>query len=368
MKRLVGVITIFLLLVSCGQREESIKIGVVLPLTGPVAEPGNNCLHGIQLAVDQFNQKNDIKINLLVEDSQSDPKQGVNGINKLITVNNTKVIIGDIMSSVTLAIAPIAEKNNVVLLSPGASNPKLTTAGDYIFRNIASDVYDGKVMANYIINNTEFRDIAIIYVNNDYGVGVANVFAKEFSDHNGKIVLKDYYKEGENNFRTIATKINSVNPDCIYIVGNPTENGLLVKQLYELGNSAQIFGNLSFDNEQFLQAAGNSYDQIIFSAPYFSPTSQDSLAKAFVLNFKKEFSYTPDVAAALGYDAANIITKTLSEVNYDLDSLKNALYTLDDFEGVTGITKFDKNGDASKSILIKSITSKGGVSIRGKYE
>ena len=130
--------------------ENTIKIGVIMPQTGFLASPGQSVISGINLCIDEFNSKNsDKKIELIFEDSKSDPKIGVSAINKLINVDHVKIVIGDLGSPIFLAMASIAEKNKVVMISPGASNPSVSEAGDYIFRIYTSDEFDGKVMAGY---------------------------------------------------------------------------------------------------------------------------------------------------------------------------------------------------------------------------
>ena len=132
---------------GCGKNDESneIKMGVMLALTGDSANYGNRSLHGLLWATEKINANggiNDKKIKLIVEDSKSNPQDAVNAFEKLITVDNVKIVIGDIISGTTLAVAPIAEKNKILLFAPGASNPALrnpNSASDYIFRNWTSD-------------------------------------------------------------------------------------------------------------------------------------------------------------------------------------------------------------------------------------
>ena len=363
---ILAIILLFYLVYQKQEKEKVvINIGVVLPLSGPVAEPGGNCLKGIQLAFEECGFKN--KIRLHIEDSKSEPSTGVSSFNKLVSINNVKVVIGDIMSSVTLAIAPIAEKNKVILFSPGASNPKLTNAGDYIFRNIASDDYDGAVMANYLFNELNTKKVVLIFVKNDYGFGVANVFDKVFTTLGGKILLRDSYLQGDNDFRSLVLKIKKTNVEYVYIIGNPKENGYIVKQLYEMGSKIPIAGNLSFENSEFYNIAKGTFGKILFSAPYFNITSEKLKIKNFVNNFTKRYNKLPDVAAALGFDVFNILALALEQNNFLPNNLKNMLYKINNFDGVTGVTTFDSNGDAKKSIYIKEILSDNTINIIRQY-
>lgn len=360
MKKLIAIILITLLCLSCGKKEDDvIKIGVIMPLTGPVAEPGKNALNGIELAVEKFNKNNQQQIKLIVEDSKSNPAEGVSAINKLITANNVKIVIGDLMSSVFLAIAPIAERNKIVSISPGASNPKVRDAGDYIFRNYTSDDFDGYVMANYLYKKMSKRFVAVFSVNNDYGLGVKNVFNKQFEKLGGKVVFNETYKQGETDFRSLLIKLNNLKTDVLYIVGNPTECGYLVKQLKELGIHIPITGNLSFENYEFIGIAKGTFDSIIFSSLYFDNSSEKENIKEFVTEYKKRFNKIPDIASALGYDVANILQYVLIKNDYDVSKVKDALYKVKNFEGTTGYTSFDEKGDVLKDMVIKKIFGDG---------
>ncbi|MFH1985753.1 MAG: penicillin-binding protein activator [Pseudomonadota bacterium] len=340
-----------------------IKIGVILPLTGPVAEPGINALRGVELSVAKFNAEHKHQIQLILEDSKSNSKDAISAINKLITVDKVKIVIGDIMSSVVLAIAPIAERNRVLLISPGASSPDVRNAGDYIFRIYSSDDYDGQVMAKYILEKLHKTKAAIIIINNDYGIGVKNIFIKSFTALKGQVVLSEFYTQGQTDFRNIIVKIKNSNPEVLYIVGNPTENGNLVKQLKELNVNIPLTGNISFEHEGFLKVAKNSFDSVIFSAPFFNIDSDKTLVKSFVSKYSEKYGSKPDIAAALGFDTAQIISTTIDETDFNVDDLKEKLYKVKNFDGITGNMSFDSNGDVQKDIFIKRIKGDGKIDI-----
>lgn len=339
--------------------DKVIKIGVIMPLTGPVAEPGTNALRGVELSVAKFNAEQKHQIQLIVEDSKSNPKDGVSAINKLITVDKVKIVIGDIMSSVVLATAPIAERNKVVLISPGASSPDVRNAGDYIFRIYSSDDYDGQVMAEYIFEKLHKTKAAIIIINNDYGIGVKNTFTKSFNGMNGEVVLSEFYAQGQTDFRNTILKIKNTNPEVLYIVGNPTENGNLVKQLKELNVNTPLTGNISFEHESFLTVAKYAFDCVIFSAPFLNIDSDKSFVKSFVSQYLEKYGKKPDVAASLGYDAAQIILTVIVESDFNITQVKENLYKVKNFDGITGNMTFDSNGDVLKDIYIKRIDGDG---------
>ena len=151
---------------SCSKKDEKeIKIGAVLPLSGSAGKYGESAKKGIDLAVKKINMdegSNGRKIRIIYEDTQGIPQQGVAAIKKLITVDNVQVVIGAMASSVTLAIAPVVEKNEIVLISPASSNPNITHVGDYVFRNCVSDLYEGSSIAQVAAKDIQLHRVAIL--------------------------------------------------------------------------------------------------------------------------------------------------------------------------------------------------------------
>ncbi len=181
-----AIVLIALLFCPSGCKKEEpqakeIKIGAILPLTGSAAPYGENAKRGIELALTEINAAGGIqgsRIRVLFEDSRTDPKEAVSALNKLYSTHGVRYIIGDINSSGVLAMAPIAEKNKIILLSPGASNPKISDAGEYIFRNWHSDALEGQVDAEHAYSKMNWRTAAVLYVDAAYGVGLAETFRK----------------------------------------------------------------------------------------------------------------------------------------------------------------------------------------------
>jgi len=128
-----------------------------------VAAYGERSRKGVELAVEEVNGDGGINgqpLEVIYEDAKSSPKDGVSAIKELISADDVGIVVGDVLSSTTLAMAPIAERDEVILLAPGASIPSLRDAGDYIFRNWASDDYDGKAMASYAQKMEHIESIA----------------------------------------------------------------------------------------------------------------------------------------------------------------------------------------------------------------
>jgi len=340
-----------------GRDSKEITVGAILPLSGDGAKYGVSARKAIDLVFSETNNEGGIngkKVSVVYEDSRGVGKDGVSAMQKLITVHDTPVVIGGLFSSVTLAVAPVAERNRVVLLSPTSSAPKITDAGDYIFRNCASDVFEGKVMADAAFQKLNIQKIAILYINNDYGIGIIDVFKKTFASNGGQVVAEEAFARGAVDFRSQLTKIAALQADGIYIVGYK-ELGHLLKQAHELGIKTQFMSTVMFEDPEILSVAGNAGEGVIYSARAYDPNSDEPHIKEFVTAFKQRYGGEPDIFAAYAYDAARILVQAMKEGGLSSDEIRDYVYSIRDFPGVTGITSFDEKGDVSQPAYLKTV-------------
>jgi branched-chain amino acid transport system substrate-binding protein len=343
---------------GCVKKEEKeIKIGAILPLTGDAAKYGQSAKKGMELAIDEINAKggiNNKKLKLIIEDSQGQVKDGISAFNKLITVDKVPMVIGELLSSITLAMAPIANEKKVVVLSPASTAPKITEAGDYIFRNVASDIVEGQIMAEYAFKKLKLNKIAIMYINNDYGEGLRDAFKQEFTRLGGLIIDAQAFDQASVDFRSQLIKIKRSNPEAIYLIGYK-ESGRILKESKELGINVQFMGTVLFEDPEILKVAGNAANGVLYSSRAYNPESGDSVVKAFVNSYKNRYKEVPDIFAGLSYDAINIASLAIKNGGYISDGIKKSLYQIQHFHGVTGDTSFDSNGDAVQPAAIKKI-------------
>lgn len=339
------------------------KIGSILPLSGDVAVYGKSLQNGMDLALEEYlkTHPNGMKIEVIYEDSKADPKLAVNSIQKLTSIDKCNIVLGGFSSSEVLSIAPIAEKNKIVLISPTASSPSITNAGDYIFRTTPSDNFDGEIMAKFAYNELQLRNVALLFANNDYGQGISKVFVSKFISLGGKISIQKSFESGVNDFKTQLTAIKESKPDGLYIIA-ASEIGIILKQKSELNlGDIKTFTVGLAENPKLIEIAGEAANNVFYSYPSFQVNSDDKEINDFVSNFKLKYKNEPDVLAAYGYDLMNITLKVL-ENNFDSsEKIKYALYNLKYFNGVTGQTSFDLNGDVTKTAGIKVIK-------QGKFE
>jgi branched-chain amino acid transport system substrate-binding protein len=326
---------------------KNICIGVILPLTGDGAKYGEETKRGIEIAWGLGTKDNP---KLRYEDDQGLSTVAVAAFQRLITGGDVPLVIGPMYSSTALAVAPIAERKKVVMFSPSASTPDLTGAGDYIFRNWPSDVFEGGAMAAFVYDRLKQDKIAVLGQSLDYAMGIAKEFKRSYNVLGGTIIAEEYYAPGTTDFRTTLTKLKSGGVKCLYLPGMYAEIAIILRQQGELGIRPLNVSCVGFDNVEVLKLAGDSAEGVIFARPAFDAKSTNDVVRTFVETFKTRFGTEPGVYAAHAYDAANIVLSAVKRGGETADGIKQALYQTKDFDGVTGRTTIDSYGDVVKPI------------------
>jgi branched-chain amino acid transport system substrate-binding protein len=354
----VVLVVVGLLIITSQTRPGGVtKVGAVLPLTGSAAVWGQNAKMGIDLAVDEINAAGGVngdRLEVLYEDSQSEPKVATSALQKMISTQNVHVVVGDIASSSVLAMAPIAERSKVVLLSPGASNPEITNAGKFIFRNWQSDALEGEVDAAFAYNTLGWKKVATLYVNNAYGAGLEKVFVESFTKLGGNVLTREAFAQGATDMRAQIAKVAAAKPDGIYMPGYPPEMALTLKQMRESGVSLPALSVQAFDDPEILKRAGSAAEGVVFSVPK-PPDTADPVVSEFQRKYKERYGKDPGVCSDTGYDAIRIIASVMKQGAKTGDEIRRKLETVKDFPGAAGRTTFDANGDVIRDFVLKTV-------------
>lgn len=339
-----------MVLLGCNQKpKDTIKIGRILPLTGPAASYGQSEKKGTLLALEEINQSNFLgkyKLEILFEDDECNVRNGVNVMKKFVEINKFPIVVGATCSGVTMALAPLANENRVVLLSPLSSLSDITYAGPYVFRIMPSDAFQSKKIAEWIIEEG-YKRIAMLSITNAWGVGVSEEFLKEYTKLGGEIIIHEHCKEGDTDFRTQLLKIRNSRPEALFIPTMPKEGGLILRQLRELNIQLPVFGADAWSVSELTETAGSAANGV----RYVFPKQYDGKEfEIFSEKFFQKFNERPDVNAAGAYDAINIVSfvlKNILEKNLEVTgaNIKNELEKIENFKGATGNTTFDENGD-----------------------
>jgi len=351
--------TLIFLALGCQKAGESneIVLGAIMPLTGDAAIYGKNCKQGIELAVNELNSKgglNGKSIRIIYEDSQLQPKNAVTVFQKLVTVDKVLAIIGPLASSCAMATAPIANKTNVISFSPGASTPKLTDAGPYVFRNWQSDALEAIIMAKYALEKG-WQKFAVFYVNNDFGIALKDYFKKTIEEKGGKILVMESFEQGQTDFKTQITKIKYSKPDAVYLLSYPQQTPNIVNQMKSLNVISNIMGVAAMEDPTLIEIAGKNAEGILYTIA--KPLSDDDpLRKKFMENYEKKFGEKPGLISDTGYDAVYILNKAIKNIKeINGKAIQQALSEIKEYNGASGQMSFDDNGDVIKPLGIKTV-------------
>jgi branched-chain amino acid transport system substrate-binding protein len=343
---------------------DQIKIGSYLSLTGDTAVFGISTKNGIDLAVDEINDAGGVlgkKIVVEYEDDASQTKQAATVVQKLISQEGVKAILGEVASSRSLAGAPICQRSRIPMLTPSSTNPEVTKKGDYIFRACYLDSFQGAALAYFAYNQLGARKAAILVdIKQDYSKGLASFFKAKFQELGGKIVQEASYQSKETDFRAQLTRIKAAKPDVVFVPGYYQEAAQIGKQAVEIDLGAPLLGGDGWEADALLEVAGTALDGCYYSNHYFledpSPTIQNFRAKYNERYKKGGKSLEPDAMAALGYDAARIMADAIERAgSTDPTAIRDALAQTKDFEGVTGKIAIDENRNASKPLVMLKI-------------
>lgn len=341
---------------TTGSSGDEIVIGEVGSLTGGEATFGMSTRDGIALAVEQINAAGGVKgkkLRVITLDDQGKPEEAATAVTKLITQDKVSAILGEVASTRSLAMAPIAQQHKVPMITPSSTNPQVTQKGSYIFRVCFIDPFQGLVMAKFARNTLKIKKAAILRdIKNDYSVGLANVFTTEFKKLGGEVVVDQSYSAGDADFKSQLTSIKTKSPDAIYVPGYYTEVGLIARQARELGIKAPLLGGDGWDSSKLTEIGGEALNGSYFSNHY-TPDDVSPVVQKFIADFKSKYNVVPDGLAAMGYDAAMVLADAYKRAkSLSNEDVRDALAATKEYPGVTGKITIDKNRDAQKSAVV----------------
>ncbi len=336
-----------------------IKIGFIGPLSGDTANLGENMRLAVELARDEVNAAGGVKgrtLDVIFEDGKCDGKEAVNAGNKLLNIDKVTAIIGGVCSSETLAVAPLAEKAKVPLVSAASTNPKITTAGEYTFRFVPSDSFQGTFTADHFVNTLKKKKVAVMYCKSDYCVGIKDAFTKKFKELGGEVVAEEGFERDARDLRSQITKVKAAQPELVYFVSYTEGTIVGLKQMKELGVTAPVFGADAWDDPKI----GKELKDKAHKAQYSLPANQ-SLPQEFVEAMEKRTGGKELVVyAPRAYDILKSLTEIMGQKGVGPENIKAGLSDLKDWKGIADTYSLDENGDVlSAEYVIKEFNKEG---------
>ena len=331
--------------VSGAFAEETIKIGNIAPLTGPIATYGQSHRNGVQLAVDLVNKDGGIlgkKVELINEDDQGDPVVGASAAHKLIERDKVVAIVGPVPSTIGMAVAPIAENARVPMVVTG-TNPAITPGKNYVFRSCWTDDFQGVVMAKFCKEELKVGTAAVLYdLGNDYAKSVAEVFIKNFQELGGEIFTVQTHPTGAMDFRAQLSIIKTHAPEVFFFSDFYNDANLIGRQAREVGIDAMFVGSDGWDSPDLdLKALDGA-----FYCSHFSKEDPRPETRKFVDDYKEQYGTEPDLLAIMGYDAALLVMNGIKNAGTtDREVVAKAIAATEGLTGAQGDITLDEKGD-----------------------
>lgn len=331
---------------------QKVKVGVILPMTGNAADYGNTFWSGCKTAMEKLGDQT--RVELILEDSKADPKVGISVAQKLINYDGVKVIVGGI-SPVMLAITPIAEQSDIVVINPVANSPKLSGLSNYLFNSTPLSNEEAEFLATTAFKTYNKRKAAVLYINNESGLGFRDNFSKRFKEFGGKIVYEEAIPLGESDFRTIIQKMKRAQPDFVFLATYYKESALIIKQSKELKYNPFWLSYSAVETPEFLKLAAGTADDLIYSYSGFDISAKNT--QEFVSVYRKLFGKDPDIWSGQFYEAVIFLNEAINNIK-DFNNFGNELIKIlstNKFNGLSGRIEFDEKHSIKGRFSLKTI-------------
>jgi len=346
----------------------TVKVGVFLSLSGSTAAYGTSSLNAIKLATEEINSNGGVRgkqIDLVIEDDHSNTQEVPAIVTKLIKEDKVEALIAEPVSTRALIAAPIAQQNQIVMISSASVKPELTMTGDYIFRACFISSTEGEAIAKFAISKLKASKAAIILDNkNDYAVVLAGFFKESFMKLGGQIVNQQVYAATDQDLTAQMNSIKNSAPDIVFAPGFYTTAPLVARTVKQSGLQAILFGSDGWDSLDLMKGGSEVFEGVYF-ANHFWIGSDEPPAKKFVTDYRVKYGVEPDATAATAYDAARMLFDAFKRAKSNESSaIRNALAETKNFPGVTGRITLDANRNAHVPVYMLRIEKGGKFSLQ----
>lgn len=336
---------------------EEIPVGVIQPLSGPLAPFGRPAVQGIRLRVEEINQAGGVDgkpIRLIVEDNKGDKNESINAFTKLVGSDKVVCVIAPVTSNNTRAIRGSAKKFKIPAITPTATNDRVTLRNPYVFRTCFNDTFQGAKVAEYALGDGGFKKAAILIdMNSDYSKGLAKTFAEVFAKGGGAVVAEENYQQGDKDFGPQLRNAAKAGAEVIFVPGYPPELPLIVQQSRLHAPAAKFCGADGWDNPTVINGSGPAVEGS-FLLGAFAREDERPVVQAFIQAYQEAHETMPGTFEALGYDTMSLLAEAMKG-GADAESIQKGLLAVKDFEAVTGAISMTPEGDAAKSAVILEI-------------
>ena len=337
-----------------GWSAEPVKIGLGLPLTGPLAFLGNEFLKGSQLAAEEVNKAGGIlggrKIELVVRDHKGIPAEGVTLAKRLIAEDKVSIIDIDLPSSANIAVHVVSKEMKVVQLTGFGLAPEVTDKGHpYHFRVCTRAEAVARALGGYLSGLPNNKKIAMVAPNDDYGRGDLSTLIAFFKKA-GKpeVVYEAYYERNQTDFNTILLKMKSLNPDCYYVNVRWPASAIALQQMEDLAmlKGKYLSSSVNFYNKELAKRVGPLMEGAVMSVAW-APVFKDEESQKLVKAYRAKYGDDPNDSVSLGYSPIMVAALAINKAGTDKDQEKIRLAVKGlKWNSPQGPINFDDKGDS----------------------
>ncbi|WP_064609580.1 ABC transporter substrate-binding protein [Photobacterium sp. J15] len=350
-----------LFLAACSDPSEQgreLRVGLIAPVTGQIPEVGRSTVEAAKLAVEEINGRGGLiiddeqyKVVLLIEDNRDNQEQTISAALELINQQNVSAIIGPQASRNAIPAARYVEYAQIPMITPWSTNPDTTRHKNWVYRAAFVDTFQGKLMAKFAYEQLGLRKAAVLYdISSEYNRNLAEVFSVAFKDLGGGIVAYELYTRDAPDFTEQLRRIQAAQPDVLFLPNYYNEVPVQARQARKMGITAQLLGSDTWT--QILEDDRSAVDGAFFSTHYALDRA-DGVALNFRARYRQTYNREPNDVAALTYDAFGLLFEAAKRHGgVEPQGIRDALNTIDNFEGITGVIQFQGSGDPVKSAVL----------------
>ncbi len=341
------------------EKKADVRIGAILDLSGSGSNYGISLQRGLEIAKDEINEQGGIngkKLSIIYEDSHSEAVRGVSAFNKLITIDSVQVVMGSI-SSVILAIQPIADRKKVVLINSSAISPKICeNAVDYLFSVMVKGADEAEFMAEEFQNKHKNEKIAILYSNNSSGVDTKDKFSNLLLTLGNKDVKEYGYELGTTDFRVSLNKIKQSGAKYGYLIAfSSDEFANILKQTKEVGLDIQWYSYSGIETKETIELAQSAADGVVYSYPIYK---DEGAFDKFQNEFNERYKTIADIYTVTSYDGLHLLANVMNQFGISANSIQEGLRN-SEYDGIFGKIEFDGDKQCAEFNLFWKTISNG---------
>ncbi len=341
-------------------------LGAVLPLSGPAALWGEQARQGIVLALEEAKASGASvpRVELVFEDSRSEPLYAVMALRRLVEQHQVAAVIGELFSSPTLAMAPVAREAGIVLVTPSATSPDLATAGGWIFRLWPSERRAGEAAGRWAAG-TRLRRAALLHSQDDYGIQLAKAFRSAFEGQGGAVVAAMAYSPDRGEVGSWLLERRAEKLDVVFLAGPDEAVAVILRQAKEIGLATRFLGVKSLGSSTLLAQAGPAAEGLIVATVQgFDLDRPTPAQRRFFARFQQRFGTSPDWLSAYSFDAASLLLRGLRARAKTGEPLQALLAGRHAFQGVTGTILFNQAGEEVGRPVVMEVVRGGRFVVR----